>query len=152
MLLCQRETPGSGLWPLRHHGLVLPRLPDAALLALVARHDGDALAELFRRYATVVVVAAGWNESNAATAERRTVDVFLDLWNRPGVYGAAVASTRSYLIRAAMHGATEEAIGIAAAQLAALEGWTYHDVAHVLARPAHQVALVIREQLCALQE
>jgi len=34
-------------------------LSDSALLTLVARLDGDGLGELFRRYATVVLVAAG---------------------------------------------------------------------------------------------
>ncbi len=110
-------------------------ISDSALLALVARLDRDALSKLFHRYATVVLVAAGWTEQNATDAEQRTVHVFLDVWKRPEAYTAGDDSTRSHLIRSALGDATEP------------EGWTYHDVAEVLARPHRQIALIIREQL-----
>ncbi len=127
-------------------------IPDTALLTLVARLDRDALSEVFRRYATVVLVAAGWTEEAASEAERRTVDVFLDVWKRPEAYAPGVDSTRSHLIRSALRDATEQAVRLAGARLAGLEGWTYHDVAEVLARPARHVALLIQEQLDALRD
>lgn len=126
-------------------------ISDAALLALVARLDRDALSEFFRRYATVVLVAAGWTEQNAATAEHKTVQVFLDVWARPEAYAPGVTSTRHQLIRSALHDATEAEVRLAAVRLAERQGWTYHDVAEVLARPAHRVAMLIREQLGALR-
>jgi len=126
-------------------------LSDSALLTLVARVDGHSLGELFRRYATVVLVAAGWSDHSAADAERRTVEVFLDVWARPGAYLPGAESTRAHLARAAMHGADEQAVRLRTARLAGLEGWTYHDVAEVLARPAQHVAAVIRDELIALR-
>lgn len=125
-------------------------IPDTALLALVARLDRDALSELFHRYGTVVLVAAGWTEDRAAVAEQRAVDVFLDVWKRPEDYAPGVDSTRSQLIRAALRDTTPETVRLAAARLAELDGWTYHDVAEALARPGRDVALLIREQLAAL--
>lgn len=126
-------------------------IPDTAVLTLIARRDPDALGELFRRYGTVVLTAAGWTEDRAADAEQRTVDVYLDVWERPEAYAPGVDSTRSHLIRAALRDATQEGVRLAAAQLAELEGWTYHDVAEVLARPSRHVAMLIREQLAALR-
>jgi len=126
-------------------------MSDAALLTSVGRLDRDALAELFRRYGTVVLVATGWTEATAAEAEQRTVNVFLDVWKRPMAYAPGVHSTRSHLVRAVLDGASQEAVGVAATRLARLEGWTYHDVAESLFRPSQQVALLIRGQLAALR-
>ncbi len=124
---------------------------DAALLTSVGRLDHHAVGELFRRYGTVVLVASGWTEATAAEAEQRTVDVFLDVWKRPMAYAPGGHSTRSHLVRAALHGGSQAAVGLAAARLAKLEGWTYHDVAEALFRPSQQVALLLREQLFALR-
>ncbi len=124
---------------------------DAALLTSVGRLDHDALGELFRRYGTVVLVASEWTEATAAEAEQRTVDVFLDVWKRPVAYAPAVHSTRSHLVRSALDGGSQAAVAIAAARLAKLEGWTYHDVAEALFRPSQQVALLLRAQLSALR-
>jgi DNA-directed RNA polymerase specialized sigma24 family protein len=118
-------------------------LSDTALLTRIARLDRLALSELFRRYGAVVLVAGGWTAQTAATAEARTVEVFLDLWERPGAYAPGAATVRTHLIRAALVGASEEAVRLATARLAALEGWTYHDVADVLARSARNVATAI---------
>jgi len=126
-------------------------ISDSALLALVARLDRDALSKLFHRYAAVVLVAAGWTEQNATDAEQRTVHVFLDVWKRPEAYTAGDDSTRSHLIRSALGDATEPEVRLAALRLAELEGWTYHDVAEVLARPTRHVAVLIREKLVALR-
>ena len=126
-------------------------IPDTALLTLVARLDRDALSEVFRRYATVVLVAVGWTEQAASEAERRTVDVFVDVRRRPEAYAPGVDTTRSLLIRSALRDAGEQAVRLAGVRLAKLEGWTYHDVAEVLARPAHLVALLIQDQLGALR-
>lgn len=122
-------------------------LSDASLLTLVGRLDRDALGELFRRYGIVVLVAAGWAEANAANAEQRAVEVFLDVWGRPEAYAAGSGPIRSSVVRAALTDAAPEAVRLAATRLAQLEGWTYHDVAEVLARPHRQIALIIREQL-----
>jgi DNA-directed RNA polymerase specialized sigma24 family protein len=127
-------------------------MPDASLLTLVGRLDRDALGALFHRYGTVVLVAAGWTETSAADAEQRTVDVFIDVWKRPAAYAGGAEPTRSHLIRAVLQGATEEGARLAAARLARLEGWTYHDVADVLARPRRQVALMLRDQLTAFRD
>ena len=127
-------------------------LSDTELLTRIARLDRIALSELFRRYATVVLIAAGWTQQAAGPAEARAVEVFLDLWERPAIYAPDAVPVRVHLIRAALAGASEEAVRVATARLAALEGWTYHDVAHVLARPARNVATIIRDQLGALPE
>ena len=126
-------------------------MSDSALLTSVGRLDHDALGELFRRYGTVVLVASGWTEVTAAEAEQRTVHVFLDVWKRPMAYAHGGHSSRSQLVRAALHGGSQAAVGLAAARLAKLEGWTYHDVAEALFRPSQQVALLLREQLSALR-
>ncbi|MDQ3642659.1 MAG: hypothetical protein M3450_14620 [Actinomycetota bacterium] len=126
-------------------------MPDSSLLTLVGRLDRDALGELFRRYGTTVLVAAGWTESSAAHAEQRTLDVFVDVWGRPEAYAGGTDPTRSHLVRAALRGATEDDARLAATRLAGLEGWTYHDVADVLARPRQHVALLIRAKLAALR-
>lgn len=126
--------------------------PDSALLTLVARRDSDALAELFRRYAIVVLVAGGWTEDNAADAEQRAVDVFLDAWNRPEAYMPRPEPTRYHLIRAALRDSPEDAVRLAAVRLAELEGWTYHDVAALLARPSQHIARLIREELAGLRD
>ncbi len=123
-----------------------------SLLTSVARRDRDALGEFFRRYGTVVLVAAGWTQDNAAEAEQRTVEVFLDVWARPEAYTPGADSTRSLLVHAALGEASPEAVRVAAARLADLEGWTYHDVAEVLARPARHVARLIRDQLEVLRD
>lgn len=127
-------------------------IPDTALLILVARLDKDALSELFRRYGTVALVAAGWTEDRAGDAERRVVDVFLDVWHRPEAFAPGVDSTRSHLIRAVLRDSSREDVRLAAIRLAELEGWTYHDVARVLARPGRAVALLIRDQLIARRD
>lgn len=126
-------------------------IPDAALLTLVARRDREALGELFRRYITVVLVAAGWTEETLTDAEQTAVEVFVDVWKRPETYAPGAASTRSHLIRAALRDATEQQVRLAAARLANLQGWTYHDVADVLVQPSQQVAALIRDQLAMLQ-
>ena len=120
---------------------------DTTLLTSVARRDRDALGEFFRRYGTVALVAAGWTQDNAAEAEQRTVQVFLDVWARPEAYTPGADSTRSLLVHAALGDASPEAVRLAAARLAHLEGWTYHDVAETLARSARHVAWLIRDQL-----
>jgi DNA-directed RNA polymerase specialized sigma24 family protein len=127
-------------------------LPDATLLILVARLDRDALAELFRRYCVVVLIAAGWTEQRKDDAERIAVDVFLDVWRRPEAYAAGLHSTRSRLIRAALRDAPDDCVPVATARLAELEGWTYHDVAEALARPSRHVARSLRKQLAALRD
>ena len=124
---------------------------DAVLLISVGRLDHHALGELFRRYGIMVLVASGWSEATAAEAEQRTVDVFLDVWKRPMAYAPGGHSTRSHLVRAALHGGSQAAVGLATARLARLEGWTYHDVAEALFRPSHQVGSLLREQLSALR-
>ena len=125
-------------------------MSDTALLTLVGRFDRDALGELFRRYGTVVLVAAGWTEATAVDAEERTVGVFVDVWRQPEAYAPGVDSTRSQLLRATLRGEPDEAVRLAATRLAELEGWTYHDVAATLSLPGRQVAVLIREQLAAL--
>ncbi len=125
---------------------------DSTLLTFIARRDRQALGELFRRYGTVVLVAAGWTEQRAAGAEQRTVDVFIDVWDRPEAYTPGADSTRSNLVRAALAEASAEAVRLAAVRLAELEGWTYLDVAEVLSRPSRHVALLIQEQLGALRD
>lgn len=126
-------------------------MSDAMLLTLVGRFDADALGELFRRYGTVVLVAAGWTEETAVDAEQTAVDVFLDVWRRPTVYASGVVSTASHLVRATIGGETDDTVGPAAARLASLDGWTYHGVAEALSRPRGQVARLIREQLAVLR-
>lgn len=126
-------------------------MSDAALLTLVGRLDPDALGELFRRYGTVVLAAAGWTEQTAVDAEQTAVDVFLDVWRRPAAYVPGVVSTASHLARAAIGGEADDAVRPAAARLANLDGWTYHDVAEALSRPRGQVARLIREQLAVVR-
>ena len=92
-------------------------LSDTSLLTRVARRDRLALSELFRRYGMVVLIATGWTPRSANTAEARTVEVFLDVWERPDAYAPGATPVRAYLVREALVGTSAEAVRLATTRL-----------------------------------
>lgn len=76
---------------------------DVALIVAVGRGDQQALAELYRRHAGVVLGMARRIISDSAHAEDVVQDVFVRLWERPERFDPDRGSLRSFLVRDA-HG------------------------------------------------
>jgi RNA polymerase sigma-70 factor, ECF subfamily len=73
-------------------------LDDAALVAAVARVERDALAELYDRYAPLMLGAAHRVLRSRGDAEDLLHDVFLEVWQRAAGYDPARGSVRSWLL------------------------------------------------------
>lgn len=76
---------------------------DTALIVAVGRGDQQALAELYRRHAGVVLGMARRIIAERAQAEDVVQDVFVRLWERPERFDPDRGSLRAFLVRDA-HG------------------------------------------------
>jgi RNA polymerase sigma-70 factor (ECF subfamily) len=71
---------------------------DVGLLIAVARYDGDALAEAYRRHAGAVFALASRMLWERATAEELVQEIFLRLWEQPERYERTRGSLRTFLL------------------------------------------------------
>ncbi len=71
---------------------------DVGLLIAVARYDGDALAEAYRRHAGAVFALATRMLWERTTAEELVQEIFLRLWEQPERYERARGSLRTFLL------------------------------------------------------
>ena len=71
---------------------------DVGLLIAVARYDGDALAEAYRRHAGVVFALASRMLWERTTAEELVQEIFLRLWEQPERYERTRGSLRTFLL------------------------------------------------------
>jgi len=71
---------------------------DVGLLIAVARYDGDALAEAYRRHAGAVFALASRMLWERTTAEELVQEIFLRLWEQPGRYERTRGSLRTFLL------------------------------------------------------
>jgi len=71
---------------------------DVGLLIAVARYDGDALAEAYRRHAGAVFALASRMLWERTTAEELVQEIFLRLWEQPERYERARGSLRTFLL------------------------------------------------------
>lgn len=76
---------------------------EAILAARLVAGDEDALAEVFDRYATVVLAAARRVVGSGSSAEDVVQDVFVTLWQHPDRYDAGRGSLRTFLTTLAHH-------------------------------------------------
>jgi RNA polymerase sigma-70 factor, ECF subfamily len=79
------------------------RTDDVGLVIAIARYNGDAFAEAYRRHAGAVYGLAKRLLYDAALAEEIVQEVFLRLWNTPDKFDPGRGSLRSYLL-AQCHG------------------------------------------------
>jgi RNA polymerase sigma-70 factor, ECF subfamily len=73
-------------------------LKDSALLQLLAERDQDALAELYDRFAPILLPLARRILGSAAEAEDVLQETFLRVWNDPGRYDPARSSLSTWLV------------------------------------------------------
>jgi RNA polymerase sigma-70 factor, ECF subfamily len=71
---------------------------DVGLLIAVARYDGDALAEAYRRHAGAVFALATRMLWERTTAEELVQEIFLRLWEQPERYERTRGSLRTFLL------------------------------------------------------
>ena len=71
---------------------------DVGLLIAVARYDGDALAEAYRRHAGAVFALASRMLWERTTAEELVQEIFLRLWEQPERYERTRGSLRTFLL------------------------------------------------------
>jgi RNA polymerase sigma-70 factor (ECF subfamily) len=71
---------------------------DAGLVRAIARADGDALAEAYRRHAGAVFALAQRMLWERATAEELVQEIFLRLWEQPDRFDRARGSLRTFLL------------------------------------------------------
>lgn len=74
-------------------------LDDQALLALIAKKNEAALGILFDRYNRLIMTIAFHVVGNWDTAEEITLDIFVTVWEKAGVYDANKAEVRTWLTR-----------------------------------------------------
>jgi RNA polymerase sigma-70 factor, ECF subfamily len=74
------------------------RADDAAVVAAMVDGDGDALAELYRRYAGAVWAVARRVCGDRTLAEDVTQTVFVDLWRRPQRFDPTRGALRPWLV------------------------------------------------------
>jgi RNA polymerase sigma-70 factor (ECF subfamily) len=71
---------------------------DAGLVRAIARADGDALGEVYRRHAGAVFALAQRMLWERATAEELVQEIFLRLWEQPDRFDRARGSLRTFLL------------------------------------------------------
>jgi RNA polymerase sigma-70 factor (ECF subfamily) len=71
---------------------------DAGLVGAIARADGDALGEVYRRHAGAVFALAQRMLWERATAEELVQEIFLRLWEQPDRFDRARGSLRTFLL------------------------------------------------------
>jgi RNA polymerase sigma-70 factor (ECF subfamily) len=76
----------------------LTTLEDAAILRLVAHHDGEALGVLYDRYGRLVYSIALRAVGNSETAEEIVQDVFTRIWEKAQSYDAGQAKVSTWLV------------------------------------------------------
>ena len=74
------------------------RADDVAVVAAMVDGDGDALAELYRRYAGAVWAVARRVCGDRTLAEDVTQTVFVDLWRRPQRFDPTRGALRPWLV------------------------------------------------------
>jgi RNA polymerase sigma-70 factor (ECF subfamily) len=82
---------------------------DVELAAALARHDADALAEIYRRHGGAVWALSRRVLRDPQRAEEVAQTVFTDLWAAPGRYDPARGSLRSWLLTRA-HGRSVDVV------------------------------------------
>jgi RNA polymerase sigma-70 factor (ECF subfamily) len=73
-------------------------LSDGELLRLIARHNQDALSELYQRYCNLVFSLAFHTLQNTHLAEEVTQDVFIKIWNQPHRWDPVGGKFSSWLL------------------------------------------------------
>jgi RNA polymerase sigma-70 factor (ECF subfamily) len=73
------------------------RLDDATLLSLIARTQEGALAQLYDRYNRLVFSLALAIVRDRATAEEVTLDVFMRVWQKAGLYQSEKSKVSTWL-------------------------------------------------------
>ena len=73
------------------------RLDDASLMALIARAQEAALAQLYDRYNRLVFSLALAIVHDRATAEEITLDVFMRVWQKAGLYQSEKSRVSTWL-------------------------------------------------------
>ncbi len=81
-----------------HQTLPLRELGDPQLVVTIARANGDALAEVYRRHGRVVYNLVRRLLSDGAEAEDVTQEVFVHLWEHPEAFDPGRGSLRTYLL------------------------------------------------------
>jgi RNA polymerase sigma factor (sigma-70 family) len=76
----------------------LAHLSDAALLALIARGDDDALAELYRRFSSIAYGLAFRILRDDALAQDAVQEAFLGVWRGAGRFTAERAKPRTWVL------------------------------------------------------
>jgi RNA polymerase sigma-70 factor, ECF subfamily len=71
---------------------------DVGLLIAVARYDGDALAEVYRRHAGAVFALGSRMLWERAAAEELVQEIFLRLWEQPQRFDRTRGSLRTFLL------------------------------------------------------
>jgi RNA polymerase sigma-70 factor (ECF subfamily) len=71
---------------------------DVGLVIAIARYNGDAFAEAYRRHAGAVFALAHRMLWERATAEEMVQEIFLRLWEQPERFDQARGSLRSFLL------------------------------------------------------
>jgi len=84
------------------------KLDDAALVALIARHDERALGALYDRYSRLAFSLAVRIVGDRALAEEITADSFVNVWRASGSYSAERGRFVSWLMSVVRHRAIDE--------------------------------------------
>ena len=74
------------------------RTDDVGLVIAIARYNGDAFAEAYRRHAGAVFALAQRLLWERALAEELVQEIFLRLWEHPDRFDQARGSLRSFLL------------------------------------------------------
>ncbi len=78
--------------------LLTPRTDDVGLVIAIARYNGDAFAEAYRRHAGAVFGLAQRLLWERALAEEMVQEIFLRLWEQPDRFDQSRGSLRSFLL------------------------------------------------------
>jgi RNA polymerase sigma factor (sigma-70 family) len=80
-----------------------PRTPDPTLMAQVGARDGDALAELWKRYSRPCLALARRITADDVIADEVVQEVFLSVWRRPEAYDPTRGAFVTWLLAATHH-------------------------------------------------
>lgn len=83
------------------------RFDDETLIGLIARSHTGALEQLYERYNRPIFSLALMIVGDRATAEEITLDVFLRVWQKAGLYRAEQARVSTWLTHIARHHAID---------------------------------------------
>ena len=76
----------------------LSRAEDERLIRRIARGDESALSTFYDRYSRLVFSVCMRVLKHSADAEDATIEIFWEIWNKPGRYDASRGSVVSYLL------------------------------------------------------